>query len=70
MSKITRFAIVILVMWRTSSWIGIDGPITGYRQRHPDLSTRFTSHGLAYEARRPARQPCASPEICEIIRTM
>ena len=31
------FAIVILVMWRTSSWIGIDGLISGYRQRHPDL---------------------------------
>jgi thiosulfate dehydrogenase (quinone) large subunit len=37
------FAIVILVMWRTSSWIGIDGLIAGYRQRHPDLFTRFTS---------------------------
>ena len=31
------FAIVILVMWRTSSWIGVDGLIAGYRQRHPDL---------------------------------
>jgi thiosulfate dehydrogenase [quinone] large subunit len=29
------FAIVILTMWRTSSWIGIDGLISGYRQhRH------------------------------------
>ena len=35
------FAIVILVMWRTSSWIGIDGLISGYRQRHPSL---FTAH--------------------------
>jgi thiosulfate dehydrogenase (quinone) large subunit len=33
------FAIVILVMWRTSSWIGVDGLISGYRQRHPDLFT-------------------------------
>ena len=33
------FAIVILVMWRTSSWIGLDGLIAGYRQRHPDLFT-------------------------------
>jgi thiosulfate dehydrogenase (quinone) large subunit len=32
-------AIVILVMWRTSSWIGVDGLIAGYRQRHPDLFT-------------------------------
>jgi thiosulfate dehydrogenase [quinone] large subunit len=28
------FAIVILTMWRTSSWIGADGLIAGYRQRH------------------------------------
>jgi thiosulfate dehydrogenase [quinone] large subunit len=29
------FAIVILTMWRTSGWIGIDGLIAGYRQhRH------------------------------------
>jgi uncharacterized membrane protein YphA (DoxX/SURF4 family) len=28
------FAIVILAMWRTSSWIGIDGLIANYRQRH------------------------------------
>jgi thiosulfate dehydrogenase (quinone) large subunit len=27
------FAIVILAMWRTSSWIGVDGLISGYRQR-------------------------------------
>jgi hypothetical protein len=37
------FAVVILVMWRTSGWIGADGLIVGYRQRHPDLFTRFTS---------------------------
>ena len=28
------FAIVILTMWRTSSWIGVDGLVAGYRQRH------------------------------------
>jgi thiosulfate dehydrogenase [quinone] large subunit len=27
------FAIVILAMWPTSGWIGIDGLISGYRQR-------------------------------------
>ena len=27
------FAIVILATWRTSSWIGVDGVISGYRQR-------------------------------------
>ena len=35
------FAVVILVMWRTSSWIGIDGLISACRQRHPNL---FTAH--------------------------
>lgn len=28
------FAIVILATWRASSWIGVDGLISGYRQRH------------------------------------
>jgi thiosulfate dehydrogenase [quinone] large subunit len=28
------FAIVVLATWRTSSWIGVDGLISGYRQRH------------------------------------
>ena len=27
------FAIVILTMWKTASWIGVDGLIAGYRQR-------------------------------------
>ncbi|MGO9557754.1 MAG: DoxX family protein [Acidimicrobiales bacterium] len=34
------FAIVILATWKTSSWIGVDGLITGYRQRR---RARFTS---------------------------
>ena len=44
------FAIVILVMWRTSSWIGIDGLIANYRERrhherglHTPIR-RFLSH--------------------------
>jgi len=32
------FAIVILATWRTSSWIGVDGLISGYRQRHASVS--------------------------------
>lgn len=28
------FAIVILTMWRTSSWLGVDGLVASYRQRH------------------------------------
>ncbi|HSZ41336.1 MAG TPA: DoxX family membrane protein [Trebonia sp.] len=38
------FAIVILVMWRTASWIGVDGLIAGYRLRHQELFTRLTGH--------------------------
>lgn len=34
-------AIVLLTMWRTSGWIGLDGVIAGYNQRHPDLLSRF-----------------------------
>ncbi|HEY1699740.1 MAG TPA: hypothetical protein VGG75_08520 [Trebonia sp.] len=37
------FAIVIMVMWRTSSWIGADGLYAGYRQRHPDLFAGLAS---------------------------
>jgi thiosulfate dehydrogenase [quinone] large subunit len=38
------FAIVILTMWRTSSWIGIDGLIARYRQRqYRQHDTRTTS---------------------------
>lgn len=30
------FAIVILAMWRTSGWIGVDGLTSGRRQRRSD----------------------------------
>jgi thiosulfate dehydrogenase [quinone] large subunit len=30
------FAIVILTMWRTSSWLGLDGMLASYRQHHHD----------------------------------
>jgi uncharacterized membrane protein YphA (DoxX/SURF4 family) len=46
------FAIVILTMWRTSSWIGIDGLIARYRQRHhgqhntPTATTATTETGV------------------------
>jgi thiosulfate dehydrogenase [quinone] large subunit len=30
------FAIVVLATWRTSTWIGIDGLVAGYRQRRSD----------------------------------
>jgi thiosulfate dehydrogenase [quinone] large subunit len=28
------FAIVVLTMWRTASWIGVDGLVASYRQHH------------------------------------
>ena len=30
------FAIVAMTMWRTASWIGIDGLIARYREQHPE----------------------------------
>jgi thiosulfate dehydrogenase [quinone] large subunit len=54
------FAIVILVMWRTSSWIGVDGLISGYRQRHPDLlTTRLHLPGTRGTAGTAAAHPAA-----------
>ena len=35
-------ALVILTMWKTASWIGVDGLIAGYRQRHHG-QTRYVS---------------------------
>lgn len=40
------FAVVLLTMWRTSGWIGLDGVIAGYGQRHPGQFTRFISHPI------------------------
>lgn len=33
------FAIVILTMWRTSSWLGVDGLVASYRQHHASQNT-------------------------------
>src|SRR5271165_7046424 len=38
-------SVVLLATWRTSGWIGIDGFIAGYRQRHKALRTS----GQAYD---------------------
>jgi thiosulfate dehydrogenase [quinone] large subunit len=42
-------AIVLLTMWRTSGWIGLDGLIAGYRQRHPSSGTHHLSLHLPWE---------------------
>jgi thiosulfate dehydrogenase (quinone) large subunit len=41
------FAIVIIAMWRTSSWIGVDGLISGYRQRRRNATP--TNAGVQLE---------------------
>jgi uncharacterized membrane protein YphA (DoxX/SURF4 family) len=38
------FAIVILATWRTSRWIGVDGLISGYRQRRAKGAAVADSH--------------------------
>ena len=40
------FAIVILTMWRTSSWIGVDGLIASYRQRHQNAKAPSTTSAV------------------------
>jgi thiosulfate dehydrogenase [quinone] large subunit len=52
------FAIVVLVMWRTASWIGVDGLISAYRQRHPEL---FTFHVHFPQGRGAAGTTAAHP---------
>ena len=51
------FAIVILAMWRTSSWIGFDGLLAGYRQ-HPHAGRHHLSVHRA--AARPAARAKAA----------
>jgi thiosulfate dehydrogenase (quinone) large subunit len=49
------FAIIILATWRTSSWIGIDGLVAGYRQRHQDRgSTQENATGIVRLATKAA----------------
>ena len=52
------FAVVILVMWRTASWIGADGLIAGYRQHHAGL---FTLHLHIPQKRGAAGTAAAHP---------
>lgn len=38
------FALVILATWRTSSWIGLDGVISGFRQRRAHVVAPSPEH--------------------------
>jgi thiosulfate dehydrogenase [quinone] large subunit len=49
------FAIVIMVTWRTSSWIGLDGVIASYRQRHHHARRHHLPWDHAPSAPTPAR---------------
>ena len=43
------FAIVILVMWQTSSWLGVDGLLASYRQHHHDTTAHRIHRRLPWE---------------------
>jgi thiosulfate dehydrogenase [quinone] large subunit len=45
------FAVAILATWRTSSWIGLDGLIAGYRRRHRAELLELTLAGIQADAR-------------------
>jgi thiosulfate dehydrogenase [quinone] large subunit len=47
------FAIVILATWRTSSWLGVDGLIAGFRQRHH--AAQLSSQGVTTETNESAK---------------
>ena len=59
-------AIVILTMWKTASWIGVDGLIAGYRRRqhgqprYVSLPGRATRPGPLLRSRRPPRRSASS----------
>lgn len=38
------FAVVIMTMWRTSSWLGVDGFLASYRQHHGGTLTNLHLH--------------------------
>jgi thiosulfate dehydrogenase [quinone] large subunit len=54
------FAIVILTMWRTSSWIGFDGLLASYRQRHHAGRYHISLHRTHPGTRAPAPAKAAA----------
>jgi thiosulfate dehydrogenase [quinone] large subunit len=56
------FAIVILATWRTSSWIGLDGVISGFRQRRAvRASAGSTTSGISTAT--PPAAPKSSDDV-------
>jgi hypothetical protein len=45
------FAVVIFATWRTSTWLGVDGIISGYRQRHIGSHSQRPSLSLHGQAK-------------------
>jgi thiosulfate dehydrogenase [quinone] large subunit len=55
------FAIVILFMWRTSSWIGVDGFISGFRQRRATLRLARVEEPVVVVVPQVASEPEPAP---------
>jgi thiosulfate dehydrogenase (quinone) large subunit len=65
------FALVILTMWRTSSWIGLDGLLANYRQRHSDANRHYTpSHrktdAAVGDTSNGADRPADRPQVVSV----
>jgi hypothetical protein len=61
------FALVILATWRTSRWIGVDGLISGYRQRHQGATS--SSAPLTAATRPPERVSSAKKSVAGVTLT-
>jgi thiosulfate dehydrogenase (quinone) large subunit len=55
-------AIVVLATWRTSSWIGVDGLISGYRQRRQVQSVTASTSSIA-ATRSTKEGPIATKDV-------
>jgi hypothetical protein len=64
-------AIVILTMWKTSSWIGLDGLLANYRQRHHGAHHHHvpwdrTSNGTVGHTPKAAEAPETRPQVVSV----
>jgi thiosulfate dehydrogenase [quinone] large subunit len=59
------FALVILLTWQTSSWIGVDGVLARYRQTHHDSRVPWR-HSLGFRASSIQERPFGpSPKLAQ-----